>query len=77
MVLRQAGTLAVVGGVVGLLLAAGIGVLAQSLLVDVAPIDPMSFGGTALLFAVVLALAAWTPARRAARTNPASALRSE
>ena len=77
MVLRQAGTLAVVGGVVGLLLAAGIGVLAQGLLVDVAPIDPMSFGGTALLFAVVLALAAWTPARRAARTNPASALRSE
>ncbi|HET9703207.1 MAG TPA: ABC transporter permease [Vicinamibacterales bacterium] len=77
MVLKQAGSLAIVGGAVGLLLAAGIGVLAQSLLVDVTPVDPMSFGGTALLFAVVLALAAWTPARRAARTDPANALRSE
>jgi predicted permease len=77
MVLKQAGSLAVVGGGVGLLLAAGIGVLAQSLLVNVAAIDPISFGATALLFSIVLALAAWTPARRAAATDPASALRSE
>ena len=77
MVLKQAGTLGAIGGVVGLLLAAGIGTLAQSLLVGVPPIDPVSFGGTALLFLVVLAIAAWTPATRAAATDPATALRAE
>jgi ABC-type antimicrobial peptide transport system permease subunit len=77
MVLKQAGSLAAIGGVVGLVLAGGIGTLAQSLLVGVPPIDAISFGGTALLFAVVLAIAAWTPARRAASTDPASALRAE
>jgi putative ABC transport system permease protein len=77
MVLRQAGTLGAIGAVVGLLLAAGIGTLAQSLLVGVPPIDPVSFGSTALLFLVVLSIAAWTPAARAAATDPATALRSE
>jgi ABC-type antimicrobial peptide transport system permease subunit len=77
MILKQAGRLAIIGGTVGLALAAGISVLAQSLLVGVTPMDPLSFGGTAALFAIVLALAAWTPARRAAATDPASALRME
>ena len=77
MVLRQAGTLAAIGGVIGLVLAGGIGTLAQSLLVGVPPIDPIAFGGTAMLFAVVLAVAAWSPARRAATTDPATALRAE
>lgn len=77
MVLKQAGTLGAIGAVVGLLLAAGIGTLAQSLLVGVPPIDPVSFGGTALLFLVVLAIAAWTPAARAAATDPSAALRAE
>jgi predicted permease len=77
MVLRQAATLGVIGGVIGLVLAAGIGTLAQVLLVGVAPIDPISFAGTALLFLVVLATAAWMPAQRAAATDPATALRAE
>lgn len=77
MVLRQAGTLGAIGGVIGLALAAGIGTLAQAMLVGVAPVDPLSFGGTALLFMVVLATAAWTPANRAAATDPATALRAE
>jgi ABC-type lipoprotein release transport system permease subunit len=47
------------------------------MLVGVPPTDPVAFGGTALLFAVVLAVAAWTPARRAAATDPATALRAE
>jgi putative ABC transport system permease protein len=77
MVLRQAGTLGAIGGAIGLALAAGIGTLAQVILVGVAPIDPLSFGGTALFFLVVLAIAAWTPASRAAATDPATALRAE
>jgi len=67
----------VIGGAIGLLLAAGIGMLSQVLLVGVPPVDPVSFGGTALFFLVVLAVAAWTPAARAAATDPAVALRAE
>ncbi len=77
MVLKQAARLSAVGGLAGLTLAGGISVLFKSLLVGVTPVDPLSFGGTALLFAVVLAIACWTPARRAATTDPAVALRSE
>jgi ABC-type antimicrobial peptide transport system permease subunit len=77
MVLKQAAVLGAIGGVVGLLLAAGIGTLAQVLLVGVPPIDPVAFGGTALLFLIVLSIAAWAPANRAAATDPATALRAE
>ena len=77
MVMKQAARLGAIGGIVGLALAGAIGVLAKSLLVGVPPIDPIAFGGTALLFGAVLALAAWSPARRAAATDPATALRSE
>jgi putative ABC transport system permease protein len=77
MVLKQAARLSVSGAAIGLLLAGAIGMLVQSLLVGVPAIDPLSFGGTALLFAVVLAGACWTPASRAAATDPAVALRAE
>ena len=77
MVLKQAARLGVIGGIAGLVLAGAIGMLAQSLLVGVPPIDPVAFGGTAVLFAAVLAIAAWSPARRAAATDPATALRAE
>jgi predicted permease len=77
MVLTQAARLGAIGGTIGLLLAAGIGTLAQVMLVGVTPIDPLSFGGTALLFIAVLAAAAWAPAARAAATDPAVALRAE
>lgn len=77
LVLKQAAWLSVLGAVVGLMLAGGVGTVTQSMLVGVPPIDPIAFGGTAVLFAIVLGIAAWTPARGAATTNPATALRSE
>lgn len=77
MVMKQAARLGVAGVAIGLLLAGVIGTLAQSLLVGVTAIDPVAFGGTAVLFAVVLAAACWAPARRAAATDPAVALRTE
>ena len=77
MVLKQAGKLAAIGGAIGLMLAGAVGTFARSLLVGVGAIDPISFGATALLFAIVLAIAAWAPARRAATTDPATALRAE
>jgi predicted permease len=77
MVMKQAGRLSAIGGAIGLAFAGAIANIFKSLLVGVAPIDPITFGGTALLFAVVLALACYPPARRAATTDPAVALRSE
>jgi predicted permease len=77
MVLKQAARLGAIGGVIGLVLAAAIGVLVRSLLVGVPPLDPIAFGGTALIFSAVLAVACWTPARRAASTDAATALRAE
>jgi predicted permease len=77
MVTRHAARLGVTGGLVGLALAAGIGMLMRTLLVGVAPVDPLSLGATALLLVGVLAAACWSPARRAAHTDPAVALRTE
>jgi len=77
LVLKQAARLSVLGAAVGLMMAGVVGTLAQGMLVGVPPIDPIAFGGTAVLFAIVLGIAAWTPARRAATTDPATALRSE
>jgi predicted permease len=77
MVLKHAARLGVVGGLTGLAVAAGVGVLARSLLLGTSPMDPLAFGGTAVLFVVVLVAASWAPARRAARTDPAEALRIE
>ena len=77
MVLKHASRLGVIGALTGLSVAVGVGVLARSLLIGTSPMDPLAFGGTAVLFAVVLVAASWAPARRAARTNPAAALRIE
>ena len=43
----------------------------------VAPDDTLTFGGVALLLGVVSLLAAYLPARSAARIDPAVALRAE
>jgi predicted permease len=77
LVMAQAATLGGVGAAVGLALATGLGVLMQNLLVGVPPLDLISFGATALLFTGVLTAACWSPARRAATTDPAVALRAE
>lgn len=77
LVVRQAGVLGVIGAGIGLLLATGIGTLLEALLVGVPVIDVPSYAGAALLFLAVLALASWLPARRAAATDPAVALRAE
>ena len=76
---RQAARLGVVGAVIGLVLAAGLGQVVQSLslLVDVQSTDPLAFGAVGLLMAAVLLAASLLPARRAARTDPATALRAE
>jgi putative ABC transport system permease protein len=71
--LRLSG-LGIAGGAVAALLVTR---AMRSLLVDVRPTDPVTFGAIAVLFLVVAAAASWVPARRAARLDPAEALREE
>lgn len=49
----------------------------RSMLVGVAPTDPVTFAAVALLFATITGTACWLPAYRAARLDPVSALRDE
>jgi len=77
LVVGAAARMAGVGIVVGLLAAAAVTRLMAALLFGVGPRDPRTFAAvTAALFAVALA-AALVPAWRAARIDPASALRRE
>jgi len=48
-----------------------------SLLVDVTPFDLPTLAGVSTLLLAVAAAAAWSPARRAAATDPLAALRAE
>jgi putative ABC transport system permease protein len=68
---------AMLGVAAGLAAAVGLGRFLESLLFDVSSLDPVTYGGvTAVIVAVALA-ACWLPARRAARLDPVTVLRSE
>jgi putative ABC transport system permease protein len=77
MVSRQGLTMAGLGVIIGLVAAAGLTRYLRALLFEISPTDPLTLGAVAMgLLAVALA-ASWLPARRAARVEPAVALRSE
>jgi predicted permease len=76
MILRQAARLAVAGAAAGLALAVAARPLIASLVQDVRINPGLVIATTTLLIAVVL-LAAWLPARRAARIEPTLALRGQ
>ena len=77
MVVRQA-MLPVLGGiVVGSMAALACSRFLASQLYQVRPNDPLTFGVVVLILIGVGALAALVPARRAARVDPAVALRGE
>lgn len=77
MVLKQGTTIVCIGIAAGVASAVGLMRLLGSLLYEVSPTDPATFGALSLLVAVVAILASALPARRAARVNPVQALRSE
>jgi putative ABC transport system permease protein len=77
LVVRQGVTLAAIGVVVGLIGAFGITRVIASLLYNVTPTDPLSFGGVALFLALIAVVASYLPARRATNVDPIIALRNE
>ena len=68
-------TLALAGCVVGALGVVAVSRLVQSILFGIAPQDPLTLVTTVVVLLTVVLAASWLPARRAARTNPVSALR--
>ena len=77
MVERQAAVWALSGIAVGLMAAAALARLARGLLFQVSPYDPLSLAASVAILALVAALAAWWPARRASSVDPAVSLRQE
>jgi len=68
-------TLAVTGAAVGALGVAAVSRAAQSVLFGVAPQDPLTLVATAAVLVAAVLVASWLPARRAARVDPAAAMR--
>jgi putative ABC transport system permease protein len=77
LVLGQGVRLALLGAVLGLLAAAGLARSLESLLFDVKPFDPITFGAVSLVLVVAALVACYLPARRATATDPLVALRCE
>ena len=77
MVVRHGAALAGLGLLVGLAAALALSGLLESLLYQVSPTDPPTFAVGLAVLSVVAVLAAALPARRAARTDPMVALRTD
>jgi predicted permease len=77
LMLRDVVMLLALGMAAGLAASLAAGRLVTSLLFGVQPRDPMQLAGAAAILAAATALAAYVPARRAARLDPMAALREE
>jgi putative ABC transport system permease protein len=77
LIVSQGLRLAGAGVAIGLVLAAVGMPLARSLLYEVSPFDPVSFGTVSLFLLAVAAVASYLPALRATRVDPLVALREE
>lgn len=75
MVLRQVGVMTIVGGIIGLLAAVGLGRAAESLLFEMKGTDPAVFLAATLLLTLVALGAGLLPAHKASRVDPMHALR--
>jgi putative ABC transport system permease protein len=77
LVVGQGMRLAVLGLVLGIVVALATTRVMTDLLFGVQARDPLTFVGIALLLSGVAFVASWLPARRAVRTDPTKALRTE
>jgi putative ABC transport system permease protein len=76
-VLRDTLGLTAPGFAIGGVAAYGIGRVAEAFLLGVSSADPLAFGAVGLLILTVVLFAAFDPAWRASRVDPAEALRHE
>ena len=77
LLMREGFVLVAIGAGIGLLLGIGSAQVLGSLLFGVGRVDPITFVGAPALLMTVGAIAAFLPARRASRIDPASVLRAE
>jgi len=77
LIIREAGTLAVLGIAIGAIAAIGGATLARQILFGVNSWDPESLIAIAVLLGFASLLASFVPAKRAASVNPIEALRAE
>jgi predicted permease len=76
-VLGRAAWLVAGGALVGLLLGGGVGSIMRSFLVELSPLDPVTFVSVPVVLALVALLACWRPVARALAIEPSEALRQE
>jgi putative ABC transport system permease protein len=77
LVLTEALRVVAIGIVAGLVAAAGLTRLLDTMLYETEPRDPWTFAATAVVLVIVATLASYIPARRGTRVAPVEALRSE
>jgi len=76
-ILREALMLTAIGVAIGLPVALALVRCMRSLFYGIEPHDPLTMFGTIVIMLTVATLAAWIPARRAAKVDPMEALRYE
>jgi putative ABC transport system permease protein len=77
MILTEGLALTLIGSAIGVVIAAALSRVLEGFLFGVPPIDPITFVGTAALFAAIALAASYVPVRRATHINPTQALRCD